>query len=115
MFKKRIKWVRLAESKSAFLQTFPISGLKKQTIEGKIICLIHFQNQIFAMNDRCPHQSASLSQGTCTAEGFLVCPWHRYGFDVKNGRGPGYYSDTYEIKENEEGIFIGVKKGFLEM
>ena len=115
MFSKRTKWIRLADSKADLIQTFPVSGLKKLSVEGKIICLIHFDNLIFAMNDRCPHQFASLSQGSCSADGFVVCPWHRYGFDIKTGRGPGYYTNTYEIVENDEGIFIGIKKGWLEI
>lgn len=115
MFSKRTKWIRLAESKADLIQTFPASGLKKLSVEGKTICLVHFENHLYAMKDRCPHQSASLSKGVCTAEGMVVCPWHRYGFDIKNGRGPGYYTDTYEIQEKEEGLFIGIKKGWLEI
>lgn len=115
MFSKKIKWVKLADSKETLVSSFLPTGLKKITLEGKTICLVHFENKIFGMNDRCPHQSASLSAGACNQEGFVVCPWHRYGFDVRNGRGPGYYTDTYEIQEREEGIFIGIKKGWLEI
>lgn len=115
MFSKRTKWVRLAESKEELIASMPLSGLKKITIDGKLICLVHHQNGFYALKDRCPHQSASLSEGSCTSDGFVVCPWHRYGFDLKTGRGPGYFAETFEIKEKTEGVFIGIKKGWLEI
>lgn len=115
MFSKRTKWIRLGANSKELAQTFPASGLKKISVEGKIICLVLFQDKIFGMKDKCPHQSASLSQGSCTADGFIVCPWHRYGFDIRNGRGPGYFAETFEIQEREDGLFIGIKKGWLEM
>jgi nitrite reductase/ring-hydroxylating ferredoxin subunit len=115
MFSKRTKWIRLAVSKEELMESIPESGLKKLTVDGKIICLVHYQNKFYAMRDRCPHQSASLSEGSCSADGFVVCPWHHYGFDVRNGRGPGYFTDTFEIMEKADGIFIGIKKGWLEI
>jgi nitrite reductase/ring-hydroxylating ferredoxin subunit len=115
MFKKQVKWVRLAASKADFVQSFPPSGLKRMVIERRGICFVNYNNDVFAVADRCPHQGGSLSEGSCTKDGFVVCPWHRYGYDIKNGRGPGYYVDTYPIEMREEGLFVGIKKGWLEM
>ena len=114
MFKKRVKWIRLAQSKNDFAASFPPSGLKKMVIDQKGICFVNHQNQIYALTDRCPHQGASLSEGSCTSDGFVVCPWHRYGYDCKNGRGPGYFVNTFGMKESEEGFFVGIEKGWLE-
>lgn len=115
MFSKRTKWIKLSSDKEEFLNSFPSSGLKKMIIEGKAICLISHKNILFAISDRCPHQKASLSEGKITEDGFVVCPWHRYGFDSKTGRGTGYFCDTFEIKEEGKEILIGIKKGFLEI
>jgi 3-phenylpropionate/trans-cinnamate dioxygenase ferredoxin subunit len=44
--------------------------------------------------------------------GQVVCPLHRYAFDMKNGRnttGEGYFLKTYPIELRPEGIFIGFK------
>jgi len=40
----------------------------------------------------------------------VVCPLHRYCFDMKNGRntsGEGYFLKTYPIELRAEGLFIG--------
>lgn len=115
MFKSRMIWVKIGESAESLAVSFPASGLKKLSIERRTICLIKKENDFFALNNKCPHQGASLSDGACSKDGFLVCPWHRYGFDIKNGRGPGYFVDTYPIETREDGIFIGIKKKWMEM
>lgn len=115
MFKSRVIWIKIAASHQELEASFPSSGLKKIMLERRTICLIKHKDEFFAVNNKCPHQGASLSEGACTSDGFLVCPWHRYGFDIKNGRGPGYYVDTYPIEIREDGIYLGVKKKWLEL
>ena len=40
---------------------------------------------IVAMNDRCPHKSAFLSEGRVTSAGHFQCAYHGWTFDGKNG------------------------------
>jgi len=43
----------------------------------------------------------------------VVCPVHRWKYNVENGRGApgqGDFVDTYPVRETEEGVFIGMKK-----
>lgn len=115
MFKSREIWIKIASSYKELEASFPSSGLKKITLERRTICLVKHKDGVYALNNKCPHQGASLSEGVCKEDGYLVCPWHRYGFDIKNGRGPGYFVDTYPIVERVDGIYIGIKKKWLEM
>ena len=40
---------------------------------------------IVAMEDRCPHKSAFLSEGRVTSTGYLQCAYHGWSFDGKDG------------------------------
>ncbi|MFT4024259.1 MAG: Rieske 2Fe-2S domain-containing protein [Flavihumibacter sp.] len=65
--------------------------------------------QLFAFADTCPHAGACLSDGWMDALGNIVCPLHRYKFDVKTGRnvsGEGYFLRHWPIEECEAGLFI---------
>jgi len=40
----------------------------------------------FGTSRRCRHLGADLGDGTISAEGCLVCPWHHAEYDVTTGR-----------------------------
>ncbi|MCW3085326.1 MAG: (2Fe-2S)-binding protein [Bacteroidetes bacterium] len=83
------------------------------TVGKKKVCIAHTREGLFAVNDKCPHNGASLGNGYCTDEGSVVCPLHRYHFDLKTGRaksGLGDVVETYPIETREEGIFIGFRE-----
>lgn len=75
--------------------------------------MAHTTEGFFAVNDKCPHNGASLGNGYCTAEGSVVCPVHRYHFDLKTGRaksGLGDYVQTYPLETRNDGIYIGFEE-----
>ena len=48
--------------------------------------LLH-QGQPVAVLNRCPHFSGPLAQGLITtARGEIICPWHRFRFDLTTGQ-----------------------------
>jgi 3-phenylpropionate/trans-cinnamate dioxygenase ferredoxin subunit len=80
-------------------------------IKNKRICLARHQGKIHAVQDKCTHNGESLSKGKINYQGEVICPWHGYRFNLKTGREcMQQISDLecYPIKENEEGVFIGV-------
>jgi len=113
LFEKKIKWHKIFDSVEAannFLETGHVNSI---TVRNKKICLAHTAEGFFAVNDKCPHNGASLSQGRCTAEGSVVCPVHRYSFDLKTGRsksGLGSYVQPYPIEVRNDGVFIGMEE-----
>lgn len=46
--------------------------------------LIRTQECNYSVNRYCPHQGADLSQGWIEKDRYLVCPRHRWSFDLKN-------------------------------
>ena len=79
-------------------------------VEGRSFTLAKKSDEYFAFASKCPHASGRMAQGYINPLGQVVCPLHRYCFDMKNGRntsGEGYFLKTYPIELREEGLFIG--------
>ncbi len=52
--------------------------------------------RIFAVDDACPHQGASLAAGT-VHDGRLICPLHSWVFELSSGRCPRDTHDPVEV------------------
>lgn len=110
LFKKKLTWYRLFDSVVAAEQRLPVGRVMTIDAGKKKICIARTETGFFAVNDKCPHNGASLGSGYCTAEGSVVCPVHRYHFDLKTGRaksGLGDFVETYPLEIRNDGIFIG--------
>ncbi|MGA3112110.1 MAG: Rieske (2Fe-2S) protein [Candidatus Bathyarchaeia archaeon] len=58
--------------------------MKLVSVEGTPILLIKQFSQIFAIDNRCPHQGCGFSGGTL--EGLIIiCPCHDWRFDLRSG------------------------------
>ncbi len=85
----------------------PGSGLLVEMKE-RDIALYCLDGQVYATSDLCPHQGASLSTGTLKGEK-IVCPWHQWCFNVKDGSSPmnpRLKIKTYEVKQEGEQVFV---------
>lgn len=112
-FKKEIIWHKLFENADAANNFLAQGRVTYLQIQNHKICLAHTADGFFAVNDKCPHNGASLSSGKCTSDGAIVCPVHRYAFDLKTGRskgGLGSYVERYPIESRSDGIYIGFEK-----
>lgn len=86
--------------------------IKLITVSGKKLCIVKEGQRIFAVQNKCPHAGADLSQGWCD-KGNLVCPYHRHEFNLETGRGApgqGDYINTYPVEIREEGVYVGIKE-----
>lgn len=113
LFESKINWYKLFDSIGAANRMVSLGKVISMQVGKKKICLAHTSEGFFAMNDKCPHNGASLGSGYCTPEGAVVCPVHRYSFDVKTGRaksGLGDCAETYPIEVREDGVFIGFRE-----
>ena len=91
---------------------WPANGMVDMEVDGRKITLAKWKDQYYAFAQKCPHASGRMSAGYINALGLVVCPLHRYAFDMKNGRntsGEGYFLKTYPVDLRPEGIFIGFK------
>ncbi len=106
---KKITWHKVVDSIN--MLSFNQNGMCLTVVGGKKVTLIKFQNELFATASTCPHAGGTMADGFVDAKGCVVCPLHRYRFDVKTGRntsGEGYFLKTYQIENREDGIYLGI-------
>ncbi|EEX41713.1 bifunctional 3-phenylpropionate/cinnamic acid dioxygenase ferredoxin subunit [Vibrio sp. Vb2880] len=51
-----------------------------------VIALFHVGGEFFAMNDRCSHGNASMSEGYVEEDATVECPLHAASFCLKTGK-----------------------------
>lgn len=89
--------------------------LEKVKVGGKSVCLVGYEGEIYAISAYCPHAGGLLSGGWCVA-GKIICPIHRYAYDLKTGKGdPGQndFVEVYGVEQRDDGLYIGIT-GFWE-
>ncbi|MBS7563343.1 Rieske (2Fe-2S) protein [Mucilaginibacter sp. Bleaf8] len=86
------------------------SFIKKVKAGSQTVCLINNEGALHAVSAKCPHAGADLSAGWCE-QGKLVCPYHRYSYDLLTGRGsPGQndYVSVYPVDSRDDGIYVEI-------
>ena len=104
----------MAWYKVADIADLSISFLIKVSAGGKQLCLVNANEKLFAVAASCPHAGADLSKGWCE-NGKIICPFHRYRYDLSTGRGDAGQNDfirTYAVEQRLDGIYVEVKSFF---
>jgi nitrite reductase/ring-hydroxylating ferredoxin subunit len=77
-----------AEPNWVFLTTLETLSEKRTMVtkvDGKQIALFLREGDIFACNNRCPHEGYPLSEGHLGTDCILTCNWHNWKFDLSSG------------------------------
>lgn len=109
MKEKKYKWHKIANTESELF--FSPNNLLQIEVAGKKICLARGK-EIYACSAKCPHAGGIIADGFIEQD-IVICPLHRYKFDLKNGRnisGEGYFLKTYPVKVLPNGVFIGIEE-----
>lgn len=80
-------------------------------VKGKKICVAKFKEEFFTFVYKCPHAGGILADGYIDALGNIVCPLHRYKYNLQNGRnvsGEGYYLNHWPVELRGDGVYIGM-------
>ncbi|MCX2449806.1 Rieske (2Fe-2S) protein [Pedobacter sp. PLR] len=105
-----LKWYKLEGN-------FPEEDFVEQIkVNGKKLCLVRHQGHVFVVQNSCPHAGGILSGGTCK-NGYLICPIHRWEYNLQTGRGAegqGDYIDTYPVETRPDGIYVGLKESWIK-
>ncbi len=112
---KKYTWYKIADAVE--LLQWQSNNICIIEINNQKVTISKYNDQLFACAHKCPHAGGIMSNGFIDASGNIVCPIHRYKFDLKSGRnvsGEGYYLKIYPIEYKPDGIYIGFEeKGFL--
>lgn len=114
MTEKKYIWYKIADTIAAL--QFGENNMVQVEIAGKKICVAKKFNGLAACTAKCPHAGGSMVEGYLNKEGNIVCPVHRYAFNLENGRdvtGEGYFLKIYPVKVNDVGIFLGIEEDGL--
>lgn len=78
----------------------PARPLYETKVAGRRLCLAHYRGRWHAVDARCPHAGGPLADGHLDEAGCVVCPWHRFAFDLRSGKSDsgGYYLHTYPVR-----------------
>ena len=111
MADKQYTWHKVSDHVNEI--EFASNNIAVVEVKGKKICLGKFNDSVFAFAYKCPHAGGILADGFIDSLGNIVCPLHRYKYDMKNGRnvtGEGYYLKHWPVEIKEDGVYIGMEE-----
>ena len=110
-------WIRIFENQTEFENYIQLNTFVVFELKGEKICVTRTPKGFYAVQDKCPHNGASLSKGFCSKENEIICPLHRYSFDLESGRatsGGAFALKKYPIEIKPNGVYIGIKAKWWE-
>lgn len=96
--------------KVANINEFVSTPIRKAVVNGKEIALCKYEDKFYAIGAICPHQGGPLDEGMLE-DGCVVCPWHGWAFNVKDGSSrfnPSVKIETYETKVEGNDLMLAV-------
>lgn len=103
-----MEWIKIFPSVEEARQRVGPGKTQLLIVNGQRLCLARYEDRFFVVSNRCPHNGASLSDGTINYLGEVVCPLHGYRFNLRTGFCAGGADDveTYPVRADDEGLFI---------
>lgn len=111
MTKRKYTWHKVASHINEL--DFTDNNIAVIELNGKKICIGKHKKAFFAFAYKCPHAGGILADGYIDALGNVVCPLHRYKYNMENGRnvsGEGYYLKHWPVEFREDGVFVGMEE-----
>ena len=87
------------------LEDLQRDGVRVVSTGQRTAAVFWHRDQVFAVDNRCPHMGFPLSQGT-VADGILTCHWHHAKFDLSGGCAFDLFADDVaafraEVRDGE--------------
>ncbi|WP_224701933.1 nitrite reductase small subunit NirD [Devosia aquimaris] len=98
------------------LDAIPRRGARcVSTPEGKIAVFRTHQDQVFALENRCPHKQGPLSEGIVHGAS-VTCPLHNWVFDLATGEAMGADEGrvrTYGVRVQDGRILMALQQAMV--
>ena len=110
--KEKLTWYKIADHINEI--EFASNNIAVVELNNKKICIAKYSDQLFAFAFKCPHAGGILADGFIDALGNVVCPLHRYKYNLKNGynvSGEGYYLKHWPVENRGDAIYVGLEAG----
>ena len=103
-----MNWVEIGK-----LSDIPLRGARcVKTPQGKVAVFRTADNEVFAIEDHCPHRGGPLSQGIVHGKA-VTCPLHNWVISLETGRALGADEGevrTIPVRVEEENLFIALER-----
>ncbi len=86
------------------------SGCVTAQVGGHVIALFKYGEQVYAIDNRCPHMGFPLDTGT-VKDGILTCHWHHARFDLTSGGTFDLWADdvrAFPVEVREDEVWVDV-------
>lgn len=109
-------------------EDFEMGNFRVFELQGRPVGVVRTEQGFFAVRNRCPHQGADICSGLVTgtmeasAPGefsyseeklVVVCPWHRWEFELGTGESYGRVTRkrlvTYEVEVEDGEVYVLMK------
>jgi nitrite reductase/ring-hydroxylating ferredoxin subunit len=111
-----LRWYKVYDFEKHGVEPQRINTARTVDIEGTRLCMTRTEEGYFALEDRCPHAGARFGMGGYCEDNLLVCPVHRYKFNVKTGRGlQGDFVNTFNTETREDGVYVALEKKWWQL
>lgn len=107
-FKTHVRWVKVFSEK-LFNNDFLEGVVRPLSLKDLDVLCVKLDGELKVFEKSCPHQKASLVNAVYE-EGTVVCPWHKYAFDLETGRdicSAGNTLKIYPTKLEDGYWFVG--------
>lgn len=78
------EWLLVGKTEDLIQELESLGGLKELSLNGRQYVLTYHEGQFGALNNKCNHMGAPLSQGRLK-KGCVECPWHYWQFNHQSG------------------------------
>src|SRR5688572_30412913 len=105
MSSKRQKYVR-----AAALADLQEAGCLSAQVDGHTLVLFAYGENIYAVDNRCPHMGFPLDRGT-VRDGILTCHWHHARFDLASGGAFDQFADdvrAFPVEIRDGDVWVDV-------
>lgn len=103
-----VNWIAIGD-----ISDIPLRGARcVKTPEGKVAVFRTAKNEVFAIEDHCPHKGGPLSQGIVHGTS-VTCPLHNWVISLESGKALGADEGqvgTIPVRNEDGALFIALKR-----
>jgi nitrite reductase/ring-hydroxylating ferredoxin subunit len=103
-----VETARELRTRAASLEELRAKGRLVLSLNGNTVCLFAEGDEVFAVDNRCPHMGFPLHRGT-VSDGILTCHWHHARFDLCTGGTFDQFADElrrFPVEIEGEDVYI---------
>lgn len=103
-----VQWHLLFDSTASLKSSLIENRVGRKQLGNRSFCIVFSNGELYAFDEQCPHAYKSLFGGICEAN-HVVCPIHKFKFNLATGKGHGLSLQIHPIKREGDQYYISFK------